>query len=103
MLSPGSVLGLALSDLKERTKHFSPSASASRTLPDAEREHILEVLKQTDGTNRWSTVAVPRSWACHALRWFNKMRETGIERDPPVAPVAFPSADWRAPCRSVFV
>ena len=41
VLSPESVLRLALTELKQMTKQ--PSAAASRTLADAEREHILEV------------------------------------------------------------
>src|SRR5450755_2259195 len=47
VFSPESVLRLPLTDLKLMTKQ--PSAAASRTLADAEREHILDVLKQTDG------------------------------------------------------
>ena len=46
VLSPESVLRLALTELKQMTK--PQSAGAARTLADAEREHILEVLKQTD-------------------------------------------------------
>jgi hypothetical protein len=44
---PGSVLRLPLTDLKQVTKQ--PSASASSTLADAEREHILEVLREPMG------------------------------------------------------
>src|SRR5580698_838118 len=44
VFSPESVLRLPLTDLKLMTKQ--PSAAASRTLADAEREHILDVLKQ---------------------------------------------------------
>src|SRR3984885_3560891 len=42
LFSPGSVLRLPLTDLKQTTKQ--PSATVSRTLADADREHILEVL-----------------------------------------------------------
>jgi formate hydrogenlyase transcriptional activator len=46
VLSPESVLRLPLMDVKQITKQ--PSAVASRTLADAERDHIMDVLKQTD-------------------------------------------------------
>jgi hypothetical protein len=42
VFSPESVLRLPLTDLKQMTKQ--PSAATSRTLADAEREHILDVL-----------------------------------------------------------
>jgi formate hydrogenlyase transcriptional activator len=45
LFSPGSVLRLPL-DLKQTVKQSSESAA--RTLADADREHILETLKQTD-------------------------------------------------------
>src|SRR3984885_8514443 len=47
VFSPESVLRLPLADLKRMTKQ--PSTGVSRTLADAEREHILGVLKETDG------------------------------------------------------
>jgi formate hydrogenlyase transcriptional activator len=46
VLSPGSVLRPTLAELKHMTKQ--PSATTSRTLAEADREHILDVLKQTD-------------------------------------------------------
>jgi formate hydrogenlyase transcriptional activator len=45
LFSPGSVLRLPL-DLKQTLKQRSESAA--RSLADADREHILETLKQTD-------------------------------------------------------
>jgi formate hydrogenlyase transcriptional activator len=45
LFSPGSVLRLPL-DLRHMVKESSESAS--RTLADADREHILETLEQTD-------------------------------------------------------
>ena len=45
VLAPDSALRPALAELKQMTKQ--PSAAATRTLAEAEREHILEVLKQT--------------------------------------------------------
>src|SRR5580698_4967607 len=46
LFSPGSVLRLPL-DLKQKVKQNSESAS--RTLAEADREYILETLKQTNG------------------------------------------------------
>src|SRR5580698_7736132 len=76
VFSPESVLRLPIADLKQMTKQ--PSASASRTLADAEREHILEVLKQTDGLigglhGAASQLGLPRTTLVY------KMRKLGIE------------------------
>jgi len=65
-----------LTDLKLMTKQ--PSAAASRTLADAEREHILDVLKQTDGLiggmhGAASRLGLPRTTLVY------KMRKLGIE------------------------
>ena len=75
LYSPGSVLRLPL-DLKQTVKQNSESAA--RTLADADREHILETLKQTDwliggqdgAANR---LGVPRTTLIY------KMRKLGIE------------------------
>ena len=75
LFSPGSVLRLPLG-LKQTVKQTSESAS--RTLADADREHILETLKQTgwmiggqDGAaNR---LGLPRTTLVY------KMRKLGIE------------------------
>jgi len=75
LFSPGSVLRLPL-DLKQPLSQRSESAS--RTLADADREHILETLKQTgwmiggqDGAaNR---LGLPRTTLIY------KMRKLGIE------------------------
>ena len=75
LFSPGSVLRLPL-DLKQTVKQNSESAS--RTLADADREHILETLKQTDwliggqdgAANR---LGLPRTTLIY------KMRKLGIE------------------------
>jgi formate hydrogenlyase transcriptional activator len=76
VFSPESVLRLPLTDLKQMTKQ--PSAAASRTLADAEREHILDVLKQTDGLiggmhGAASRLGLPRTTLVY------KMRKLGIE------------------------
>ena len=75
LFSPGSVLRLPL-DLKQRVK--DSSESAARTLADADREHILETLNQTnwliggqDGAaNR---LGLPRTTLIY------KMRKLGID------------------------
>ena len=75
LFSPGSVLRLPL-DLKQSVKQSSESAS--RTLADADREHILETLKQSDwmiggqdgAANR---LGLPRTTLIY------KMRKLGIE------------------------
>ncbi len=82
LFSPGSVLRLPL-DLKPAVKHSSEtvkqsSESASRTLADADRMHILETLRQTnwliggqDGAA--SRLGLPRTTLIY------KMRKLGIE------------------------
>jgi formate hydrogenlyase transcriptional activator len=76
VFSPESVLRLPLSDLKLMTKQ--PSATAFRTLADAEREHILDVLRQTDGLiggqyGAATLLGLPRTTLVY------KMRKLGIE------------------------
>ena len=76
VFSPESVLRLPLTDLKQMTKQSSESVS--RTLADAEREHILDVLKQTDGLiggmhGAASRLGLPRTTLVY------KMRKLGIE------------------------
>jgi formate hydrogenlyase transcriptional activator len=85
LFSPGSVLRLPLG-LKQTVKQSSESAS--RTLADADREHILETLKQTDwmiggqdgAANR---LGLPRTTLVY------KMRKLGIEtrRSPRPRPI----------------
>ncbi len=76
VFSPESVLRLPLTDLKEMTKQ--PAASVCRTLADAEREHILEVLKQTDGLIGGSHGAAERLGLPRTTLVY-KMRKLGIE------------------------
>jgi formate hydrogenlyase transcriptional activator len=76
VFSPESVLRLPLADLKRMTKQ--PSAAASRTLADAEREHILGVLNETDGLiggmrGAATRLGLPRTTLLY------KMRKLGIE------------------------
>jgi formate hydrogenlyase transcriptional activator len=76
LLSPKSVLSLPLTDLKQTTKQ--PSTAASRTHAEAEREHILGVLKQTDwvisGTRGAAArLGLPRTTLIY------RMRKLGIE------------------------
>ena len=83
VFSPESVLRLALTDLKPMTKQ--PSAAVSRTLADAEREHTLDVLKQTDGLIGGAGLAAHDAGLQNA--------ETG-HRSAPAAPAALRAADW---------
>ena len=76
VLAPDSVLRPALAELKQMTRQ--PSAAATRTLAEADREHILEVLNQTDwlvgGQDGAATrLGLPRTTLVH------KMRKLGIE------------------------
>ena len=76
VFSPESVLRLPLMDVKQKAKR--PSAAASRTLADAEREHILDVLKQADGQiggqrGAATRLGLPRTTLIY------KMRKLGIE------------------------
>ena len=77
VLSPESVLRPTLSELKQMTKQ-QPTAAAARTLAEAEREHIMDVLKQTDGLiggqyGAAARLGLPRTTLVY------KMRKLGIE------------------------
>jgi DNA-binding NtrC family response regulator len=76
VLSSESALRPTLMELKEMTRQ--PSATAPRTLAEAEREHILEVLKQTDWLiggqdGAAMQLGLPRTTLIY------KMRKLGIE------------------------
>jgi formate hydrogenlyase transcriptional activator len=71
ILSSGPVLAAPLGDLKPFTK--SPEPAAGRTLKDAERAHILEVLRQVDwvvGGHRGAAVrlGLPRTTLLHRMQ-----------------------------------
>ena len=75
LYSPGPVLRLPL-ELKQTVKQSSESAT--RTLADADREHILETLRQTDWLiggqdGAASRLGLPRTTLIY------KMRKLGIE------------------------
>ena len=75
LLSPGSVLRLPL-DLTPPGKQHSENAA--RTLADADREHILETLRQTNGMvggqhGAANRLGLPRTTLIY------KMRKLGIE------------------------
>ena len=77
VLSPESVLRPTFSELKQMTKH-QPTAAAARTLAEAERDHIVDVLKQTDGQiggmhGAAVRLGLPRTTLVY------KMRKLGIE------------------------
>jgi formate hydrogenlyase transcriptional activator len=76
VFSPDSVLRLPLKDLKLMAKQ--PSDTVARTLADAQREHILDVLGQTDGLiggqdGAANRLGLPRTTLVY------KMRKLGIE------------------------
>jgi formate hydrogenlyase transcriptional activator len=83
VFSSDSALRLPLKDLKPMTKQ--PSEATARTLADAEREHILDVLGQTDGliggqAGAATRLGLPRTTLIY------KMRKLGIDtRRPPRA------------------
>jgi formate hydrogenlyase transcriptional activator len=85
LFSPGSVLRLPL-DLNRTVKQSSESAA--RTLADADREHILETLNQTDWLiggqgGAADRLGLPRTTLIY------KMRKLGIEtrRSPRARPI----------------
>ena len=80
VMSPGRVLRPALTELKRMTRPALPADS--RTLAAAERDHILEVLRQTDGTiggqqGAATRLGLPRTTLVY------KMRKLGIEHRRP--------------------
>jgi formate hydrogenlyase transcriptional activator len=75
ILSPGTALRPAFPELKQM--HRQPSPTAARTLAEAERDHILEVLQQTNwligGRDGAATrLGLPRTTLVY------KMRKLGI-------------------------
>jgi formate hydrogenlyase transcriptional activator len=71
-----SVLRPALTELKQMTKQ--PSVAAGRTLSEAQREHILEVLKQTNWLIGGQEGAAERLGLPRTTLVY-KMRKLGIE------------------------
>jgi formate hydrogenlyase transcriptional activator len=94
VFSPGSVLRLPLKDLRQITRQ--PSETVTRTLADAEREHILDVLGQTDGliggqAGAATRLGLPRTTLIY------KMRKLGIEaRRSPRSRLVQPACDGLA-------
>ena len=78
VLSPESVLRLPLTDLTRMAKQPAAASSASRTLADAERDHILEVLRETNGLIGGSNGAASRLGLPRTTLVY-KMRKLGIE------------------------
>ncbi|HUB81660.1 MAG TPA: sigma 54-interacting transcriptional regulator [Bryobacteraceae bacterium] len=77
VFSPGPVLRLPLADLKQMIQQPASPASACRTLADAERDHILEVLRQTGGLIGGSQGAASRLGLPRTTLVY-KMRKLGI-------------------------
>ena len=80
ILSSESVLRPTLTELKQMTKQ--PSAASSRTLAEAEREHILGVLKQTGWLIGGPAGAATRLGLARTTLVY-KMRKLGIEQRRP--------------------
>jgi formate hydrogenlyase transcriptional activator len=80
VLLPGPVLRPTLPELKHMTKQ--PSATSARTLAEAEWEHILDVLKQTDWLIGGSHGAAARLGLPRTTLVY-KMRKLGIEARRP--------------------
>jgi formate hydrogenlyase transcriptional activator len=76
VLSPDSVLRLPLDALKQMTK--LPSTQVARTLAAAERDHIVEVLKQTSGLIGGQQGAATRLGLPRTTLLY-KMRKLGID------------------------
>ena len=73
ILSSGPVLSAPLGDLRSFVDSPTASPAAVRTLKDAERAHILEVLRQVDwvvGGHRGAAVrlGLPRTTLLHRMQ-----------------------------------
>ena len=82
ILSPGPSLQVPLADLQTRTSaqtRTAPSIAAPVTLADAEREHIITVLRETDWMVGGTKGAAARlGMKRSTLQW--KMKKLGIEK-----------------------
>ncbi len=82
ILSPGHSLQVPLADLQTRTSAKAPAApsvAAPVTLADAEREHIITVLRETDWTVGGAKGAAARlGMKRSTLQW--KMKKLDIEK-----------------------
>ena len=86
ILSPGHSLQVPLADLHTRTSASAPAAApvaaavaAPVTLADAEREHIIAILRETDWMVGGAKGAAARlGMKRSTLQW--KMKKLGIER-----------------------
>ena len=79
ILSPGPALHLNLGDLKAAAVPADVPAGTSVTLADAEREHILGVLRETHWVVRGPHGAATRlGMKRSTLQW--KMKKLGLSR-----------------------
>jgi formate hydrogenlyase transcriptional activator len=87
VFSPQSALRLPLGNLKQMTR--LPTAQGARTLADAERDHIAEVLKQTNGLIGGQHGAAVRLGLPRTTLVY-KMRKLGIDpRRQPCSTAAY--------------
>jgi formate hydrogenlyase transcriptional activator len=94
VMSPGPVLRPALNELKQMTR--PTSTPDSRTLAAAERDHILEALRQTDGTiggqqGAAARLGLPRTTLVYKMRKLGidtrrSHRPAGIQYESPSVP-----------------
>ncbi len=81
ILSPGSVLRVPVEELKGRTA-AAPEPETQKTLADADRAHILAVLKETDWVLAGANGAAARLGMNRSTLRF-RMKKLGIERATP--------------------
>src|SRR5207237_596015 len=79
ILSPGPVLHLNLGDLKPAAMQTEPPPGATVTLADAERDHILTVLRDTGWVLSGPNGAAARL-AMKRTTLQSKMKKLGISR-----------------------
>src|SRR5260221_110085 len=95
-MSDGSVLSVSLNDLRTGANKDVPATAANRTLAEAEREHILEVLEQVGWVvagreGAAARLGMPRSSLMY------KMQKLGIVKSRPTAAVETFAHDANAP------
>jgi formate hydrogenlyase transcriptional activator len=79
ILSPGSSLQVPSGDLQPAAEQTAAPASAAVTLADAEREHILDALRETGGVLGGPEGAAARLGMKRSTL-YKKMKKLGISR-----------------------
>jgi transcriptional regulator with GAF, ATPase, and Fis domain len=99
------VLRLPLTDLRRMTRQ--PSTAESRTLAEAEREHILAVLNRTDWliggqAGAAARLGLPRTTLIHRMRKLGIETRRSPRRQPIARAPAFPGIDVQAAMAAAF-